>query len=383
MFASTIVRVRRVLLSTTRRVTWSRVPTTIFADRTGSGRPRALQRSVVAVLLLPLAISVSSCTEDRVTAPEPETPPTSSGPNLSPTATLYLPEPADRTILLGESMVFYGVGTDKEDGLIRDDRVRWISNQDGVLGTGSRVTIRDLSAGFHIVTLEVTDSRGATGASQIIVAVDGPIEGRAYVDRPDDVVGSLVHIIYAVTCTSQGEWDLEDRLSASFWRLQKFAFENAGAGWRIDTYEDGKPDITFVRICGEWDDNGGLLDTVASSYYERSPGEKLLAVYTSIPLITYRGFGRPGIGLVSTSTEQLDTAPDGRFASVDRVMLHEMLHGIGILHVCVTGDLMWGQPECAPVGGGSEWDVGDSYTRVFLTSHFTSPSAPIGPALEP
>lgn len=242
-----------------------------------------------------------------------------------------------------------------------------------------------LSAGIHRITLEVTDSRGATGTEQFVFAVDGPVDGRAYADRPDEVSGNQVHLVYAVPCASQADWDLDGRIAASFWRLQRWVNNQAGAGWRIDTFDGGRPDITFVRLCEDWSDSNGLLSVVLSAYYARSTRTKLLAVYTTVPLksdIPNRaGSGRRGIGLVSAAVDDLSASAGT--TGPDRIMVHELLHGIGIAHTCVQGDLMWGLPECDGTGtsGGLTWDVrGGTYESTFVGSPYTMSNPQTGPS---
>ena len=72
-----------------------------------------------------------------------------------------------QTVLLGETVLFTGTATDA-DVPSTDLQIQWISDQDGVLGTGSMNSAGNLSfshgeftANTHVITLQVTDEVGA------------------------------------------------------------------------------------------------------------------------------------------------------------------------------------------------------------------------------
>jgi len=59
-----------------------------------------------------------------------------------------------------------GSATDLEDGALNGAQLTWISDIDGVLGTGNQLTV-ELSSGNHFITLQVTDSQGQTSEAQV------------------------------------------------------------------------------------------------------------------------------------------------------------------------------------------------------------------------
>jgi hypothetical protein len=59
-----------------------------------------------------------------------------------------------------------GSATDLEDGALNGAQLTWISDLDGVLGTGNQLTV-ELLSGNHVITLQVTDSQGQTSAAQV------------------------------------------------------------------------------------------------------------------------------------------------------------------------------------------------------------------------
>jgi len=69
-----------------------------------------------------------------------------------------------QTILLGRAL-------DAEDGSLDAGAFVWASDLDGTLGTGDDLTVRDLSPGWHTITLEVTDSDGQTGVDSMTIFV--------------------------------------------------------------------------------------------------------------------------------------------------------------------------------------------------------------------
>jgi hypothetical protein len=91
-----------------------------------------------------------------------------------PTAQIL--SPADNTVFeLGQPVTLEGKGVDPEDGLLPGSSLRWISDRDGVLGTGLSLPVT-LSGSkcdtvLHTITLEVTDKDGNKATHSIVVVV--------------------------------------------------------------------------------------------------------------------------------------------------------------------------------------------------------------------
>ncbi len=71
------------------------------------------------------------------------------------------------SLQIGQVVNFVGGAEDLEDGDISGDSLVWISSLDGEIGTGSEVDTSTLSEGFHIITLQATDSDGQVGEATI------------------------------------------------------------------------------------------------------------------------------------------------------------------------------------------------------------------------
>lgn len=90
--------------------------------------------------------------------------------NQPPTANIISPS-TGTTFLKGAAITFSGQGTDS-DGVIAS--YEWSSNKDGVLGTGSNITMSTLSVGSHTITLTVKDDDGASATTEVSLRVNNP-----------------------------------------------------------------------------------------------------------------------------------------------------------------------------------------------------------------
>jgi uncharacterized repeat protein (TIGR02543 family) len=86
-------------------------------------------------------------------------------PNALPQAAIFTPAPGQADS--GATVLLAGAAFDLEDGILADEQLVWISNKDGILGVGQMLTV-PLSPGGHVITLQVTDSRG----QRVSVTVD-------------------------------------------------------------------------------------------------------------------------------------------------------------------------------------------------------------------
>lgn len=92
-------------------------------------------------------------------------------PNTSPLAVVT--SPAHRRVYpLGATVVLSGSATDREDGILPSEALRWESDRDGPLGQGAEVALRTLSPGLHVITLTASDSQGASDQAWVAIAID-------------------------------------------------------------------------------------------------------------------------------------------------------------------------------------------------------------------
>ena len=95
--------------------------------------------------------------------------------NIKPVAnsvpTISLSAPLNNaSYTLGDTVVMQASAADAEDGNL-DSAIQWSSSIDGALGTGATVSYA-LSAGTHVLTATVSDSKGATASDTVNVTVN-------------------------------------------------------------------------------------------------------------------------------------------------------------------------------------------------------------------
>ena len=92
-------------------------------------------------------------------------------PNNQPPAATITQPVGMQTIFEGASLGLAGSGVDPEDGALTGTALSWSSSRDGLLGTGSTLTVSALTVGDHVITLTARDSGGNTGTATLSVRV--------------------------------------------------------------------------------------------------------------------------------------------------------------------------------------------------------------------
>ncbi|NQV16525.1 hypothetical protein HQ531_13770, partial [bacterium] len=72
----------------------------------------------------------------------------------------------------GTPLTFSGIGNDPEDGSISGNSLQWYSNMDGDFGTGTSVTVSDLSINDHRIYLFGYDDIGQSGYDFIDITIE-------------------------------------------------------------------------------------------------------------------------------------------------------------------------------------------------------------------
>src|SRR5206468_1757291 len=90
--------------------------------------------------------------------------------NNTPAALITAPA-TGATFEPGAAVTLTGAATDVEDGTLTA-RIVWTSSRDGVLGTGTTITVSTLSTGIHTITAAATDNANKTGRATITIAVN-------------------------------------------------------------------------------------------------------------------------------------------------------------------------------------------------------------------
>lgn len=260
-------------------------------------------------------------------------------------------------------------------------------------------------------------------------AIDN-VPGRATSDRPDEVTGPQVHLVYVLAADSPDQrLDIDGTLHTAISTANDWLFANGGKRLRLDTYK-GKADVTFVRLArsqAEWwlDDAGNrcsncpepraVFDAVAATGV-LSPGKvnvivsainpspntwvqpvpcaisdpRSLAAFVAVDITPMSArFGSCGVPVATTVPDSTN--------SLGLLMIHEIFHVLGgidpaapnfdMFHIGGdTTDLMGGSTGTVRLDPGRDdyWDGGSGYLDLSRSTLMvpTSPS-PIPPPYWP
>ena len=129
--------------------------------------------------------------------------------NNLPTVSISAPVNGS-SVLHGSQVAFLGAASDVEDGDLTT-YIQWISNLNGVIGTGGSFSLSSLSVGVHTITASVTDSGGQTGSAQVsltitvpgndipVVSITSPVNGASYTQ------GDVVQFLGSASDTEDGD----------------------------------------------------------------------------------------------------------------------------------------------------------------------------------
>jgi hypothetical protein len=187
-------------------------------------------------------------------------------------------------------------------------------------------------------------------------------DARSSTDRPDDVAGVQVHLVYAVPSNGPDErLDLDGRIADQVVVAQRWLMSQVGRRIRFDTYR-GAPDITFLRLPHTHQEIRRLrADLVLATalgeanlqradrfnlvFYEGSRDDLICGAYASAG-----GHGVHFLRRVDAAdpdrllpcTNSIFAAANGEFRQRTEsgthasTMVHEIFHGLGVVPTCAT-----------------------------------------------
>lgn len=203
-------------------------------------------------------------------------------------------------------------------------------------------------------------------SAMLFSAIFAPISGaaplvRSTLDRPDEVSGFQIHLIYVVTKDGVDEQrDINGQLDTWLKESQLWLQKNLGHQLIVDTYQ-GQADVTFMQskytaseLCYK---SCNTLQKLAAEAKAQDPN--LSATKTlyfnfselldpmSCGWANY--FGNLSLGFSKGSTcNWAESASYTGLSQPAKTMTHELLHTFGVGHVCSDdSDLMIGIPECS------------------------------------
>ncbi|MBF0412285.1 MAG: PKD domain-containing protein [Desulfamplus sp.] len=186
------------------------------------------------------------------------------GNNTLPVA--LITSPADNSShAFGKPITFSGTGKDTLGVPLTGNSLKWESDIDGFLGTGSPLVINDLSIGTHIITLTATDSKSLTGIYKISITV-GNAEPVALITSPANnsshAVGKL--ITFSGTGTDAEDGNLTG--NSLKWTSDKDGFLGTGSPLVLGNLSENIHNITLTAIDSSGEDGISTISvTVAKN----------------------------------------------------------------------------------------------------------------------
>lgn len=263
------------------------------------------------------------------------------------------------------------------------------------------------------------DNAGVFGVAPLVVAVAlGATAERASVDRPDDVLGEQVHLVYVVP-SDGGDRALDTNgvLAASFAVAQTWlSGQTGGARLRLDTFR-GEPDVTFVRVPrtdAQLAARGAFvrdeLEAILDGLGFTAPKKVYAVYYDGTTTFSCGGGAWPPVLPGRVAAMYLRGAPPGAPPCASSPlpgppgyfewgMLHELFHTLGFVASCAprhtraghvsepandlmyAGDAPWQLPPSLDVGRNDYYGHGDAYCADLARSAFLTSNAPTPPQL--
>jgi len=196
---------------------------------------------------------------------------------------------------------------------------------------------------------------------------------RSQMDRPDDLSGYQIRLIYVVPASANDrQLDTDGTIGKWIEKIRTITSAQIGLTPRFDTFQ-GNQDIGFLQskyTLAQLYGTSGKLDADELLSKELSESEQNsfkaigFIIDGKIPNSKYCGYSRiPGkyftawLGVSCwEDTDWYNNRPYMPYIS--NIILHEWLHSLGVEHTCVTDDLMWGGGcESVEAGNGNSIDA--------------------------
>jgi len=95
-------------------------------------------------------------------------------PNQKPQVQILSPVNG-QVVAVEQTLALEGWAYDNDSGSMDGEAVRWLSDKDGELGTGTAISVSGLSVGTHLITLRADDGEGGIAQDQVTVEVVGDL----------------------------------------------------------------------------------------------------------------------------------------------------------------------------------------------------------------
>jgi hypothetical protein len=257
----------------------------------------------------------------------------------------------------GDTIRFAASVVDPDGSPVEDGVYQWRSDRDGTINERTRETTGVLSAGVHAIVFTAWRNAIVVARDTVTIHVERNPAGRAFVDRPDEREGALVHVVYLTPLGAVDRLrDVDGSIDSMVVAMQDVLRASTGHTWRLDTHDGGALDVTYLRLLvpftGTYDHLTGVVQDALTAHGLLRPGRHVLAVVEA----SGAALGISGVAGGATALQFTDYLQW-------RTATHELLHLIGVGHTTVPHDLMNNGPT-----GGSAWDPGQLYGQLFLAS---------------
>ena len=178
-----------------------------------------------------------------------------------------------------------------------------------------------------------------TGFGIATATLDSPAGARSSRDRPDDITGPQIHVVYATVADGEDqELDRNGSIESSFEIIQEWLEADIGRTLRLDTY-DGELDVTHLQI-DEADIPSQGEELRRQHYFAhirsllpRSPSKAYAVFLDTYEAGNVGGAGGDGTALVFLEGRR-PAAGVQRIGPSERTMLHEIVHALGGVEDC-------------------------------------------------